>query len=215
MSNRSKCRVVQGQRDSSNGLDTRGKPIEQLCLGNVKDIGSESVSLIEDLDNGHSVCERRDVQHVQESRLGGSDTGTSSDDLDVGNDFNGTTRDLGGDTQSLEERRLSGFHTGVSGRDGDVLGGESTCTSGGGDFVGGDDLTDFLEVVVREDEPDVSANVGEETFELGVLAEDGTKGAADHGVFAHDDYTFATESDTDLMHLVGPDIVDVYNEDGG
>ena len=44
---------------------------------------------------------------------------------------------------------------------------------------------------------------------------DGTESTADHGVLAHDDDTLATESDTDLVHLVGTDVVDIDDEDGG
>ena len=48
-----------------------------------------------------------------------------------------------------------------------------------------------------------------------VVGEDGTERTANHGVFAHQDDTHSTESDTNLMHLVGSDIVDVDQKDGG
>lgn len=207
--------VVEGQGDGSDGLDTGHEAVDELRLINVKNLGGEEVAVVIDGHNSHTVGKRRDVEHVEEGSLGGSDTGTSSNDLDVADDFNGTTGNLGGDTESLEERGLAGFHSGVTSRDNDVLGGEGTGTSGGSNLVGNDDLADFLEVSSSEDESDVALDVREETLELGVLGEDGAEGTADHGVLAHQDNTLATEGGTDLMHLVGANIVDVDQEDGG
>ena len=207
--------VVKSQGDSSNGGDTREETVQELRVGDIQNVGGEDVAVVEDLDNGHSVGERRDVQHVEQSSLGRTDTGTGSDDLNVRDDFNGTTGNLGGDTQSLEEGGLSGFHTSVTGRNGDILGGEGTSTGRSSNLVGGDDLTDLLEVASGEDETDVTLDVGKETLERRELGEDGTEGTANHGVLTHDDDTLATEGYTDLVHLVGTDVVDIDDEDGG
>lgn len=194
--------VVDGQGDGSNGGDTAGEAVEELLLRDVEDSRGEDVAVVEDLDDAHTVGERRDVEQVEQRSLGSSNTGTSMYDLDVGHDFNGTTSDLGGNTESLEERGLAGFHSGVTGGDGDVQGSEGTGTSGGSDLVGSDQVTDLLEVRGGEDETNVAADVRKELLELGVLIEDGTEGTANHGVLAHDDNSLATEGDTDLMHLV-------------
>ena len=160
-----------------------------------ENIGREDVTLVEDLNDGHA------------------DTGTSSDDLHVVDDFDGTTSNLRGDTECLEERGLAGLHTSVTSGNGDIEGSEGTSTSGGSNLVGRDDVTDLLEVTGREDETDVALDVGEETLEGGELREDGAERTADHGVLAHDDNTLAAESDTDLMHLVRADVVDIDDED--
>lgn len=207
--------VVQRERDGSNSLDTGQEPVDQLLGIDVQNTGLEHLTLVVDLDDGHTVRERRDVQHVQERRLGRTDTGTGSDDLHVGHDFNRTTGDLGRDTESLEEGGLSGLHTSVTGGDGDIERSEGTGTSGSGDLVGGDDGTDVGEVTGGEDEADVALDVGEETLEGGVLGDDPAEGTANHGVLAHEDNTLATEGNTDLMHLVRSDVVDIDNEDGG
>ena len=109
----------------------------------------------------------------------------------------------------------SDLHTGVTGRDRDVLGSEGTSTGGSSDLVGLDDLTNVLEITTGEDETDVTLDVGKETLEGGIFGKNGPEGAANHGVLAHHDDTFATEGNTDLMHLVGTDIVDVDDENGG
>jgi len=159
-------RVVKSQGDSSNGLDTRQEAINELALINIENLRREHVSLVEDLNDRHTISERGNVQHIQEGSFGSSDTGTGSDDLDIRHNFNSTTSDLGGDTESLEERGFSGFHTSVAGGDGDVFGSEGTSTSGGGNLVGNNNITNFFQVLVGEYETDVALDVGEETFKL-------------------------------------------------
>jgi hypothetical protein len=206
--------VVESQRDGGNRLDATHEAINELRLINIKNIRRERVSLVVDLYHGHTVRERRDIQHVQERRLGRPDTRTSSDDLDVGHNFNGTTRDLGGDTEGLEEGRFAGLHSGVARRDNDVLGCERTRTGRGGDLVGDDNVPDFLEILGGEDESNVALDVGKEPLELGELAEDGAECTPDHGVLAHQDNAFTTEGLANLMHLIGTDVVDIDQEDG-
>jgi len=154
-------RVVERKRDRGNGLDTRQEAVDEDRLVNVKDVGGEDVALVEDLDDSHSVGERRDVKHVQEGRLGSSDTGSTSNDLDVGHDFNSTTSDLGWDTESLEERGLAGLHTGVTSGDGNVGGRIGTSTGRGSYLVRNNDLTNVLEVTAGEDETDVAPDMRE------------------------------------------------------
>ena len=106
--------VAGGQGDSSDGGDGLGEGSKELLLGDVKDIGTEDLTLLVDLGNGHTVGEGRDVEQVQQGSLGGTDLGTFLNELEVGNNFNGTTSNLGGDTESLEEGGLTGFHTSVT-----------------------------------------------------------------------------------------------------
>lgn len=206
--------VLERERDGRNGLDAGQEAVNQDLLVDIKNIRGEDVALVKDLDDRHSVRERRDVQHVQQRRFGRADTGAGSDDLHVADDFDRTTRNLRRDTEGLEERGLAGFHTGVSSGDNNVDRGERTSTSGGGDLVRSDDSADLLEITVREDKADVALDVGEQALELGVLGEDGAERTSDHGVLAHENDTLATEGDTDLMHLVRAHIVNVDQEDG-
>jgi hypothetical protein len=134
--------------------------------------------------------------------------------VDVGDDFNGTTGNLGGDTESLEERGLTGFHTSVTSRDFDISGSDGTSTSRGSNTVGENLFTDFLEVLVGEDETNVTLDEGKETFVFGVLRHVGLESTTNHGVLSHQDNSLTTEGLTDLVHLVGTDIVNIDNEDG-
>jgi hypothetical protein len=202
------------ERDGGNGLGTGEETVEKGLLLNVEDLGTENGTVVVDLGDGHTVSERRDVQHVQKGSLGRTDSVTGGNDLNVGNDFNRTSSNLGWDTKGLEERGLSGFHTSVTTGDVDIVGGNGTSSGGSGDLVGDDDFSDLLQVLVGEDETDVSLDVGEELLELGVFREDNSETSSDHGVLSHEDDTSASERLSDEMGLLRRDVVDVDDEDG-
>ena len=206
--------VVGGQGDSSDGGDGLGEGAQELLIGDVKNIGAEALTVLVDLGDGHTVGERRDVQQVKEGSLGGTDLVASLNELEVGDNLNGTTGNLGGDTESLEEGGLTGFHTSVTTGDPDIIGGDGTGTSGSSDTVGKDLLLGALEVTVGEDETNVTTDVGKETLPLGVLGDETLKGTTNHGVLTHQDDGLSTEGDTDLVHLLRADIVNSNDEDG-
>lgn len=235
---RRKGGVVDSQGNGGNGGDGAGEGLEELALLNVEDAGIEGLALVVDLSNTHTVGEGRDVQHVEQGGLGGTDLGAGLDELEISGDFNGTTGDLGGNTESLEERGLSGLHTSVTSGDEDVGGGNGTGTGRGSDAVGENLLTGVLKVGVGEDETNVTCrrsvsvariscvcaiapvackltlDVRKETLVLGGLADEALESTADHGVLAHQDNGVTTESVSDLVHLLGRDIVDGDDEDG-
>lgn len=59
----------------------------------------------------------------------------------------------------------------------------------------------------------LTLDVGKEALILGVLGDETLESTANHGVLSHQDNTLATEGDTDLVHLLGRDIVDTDDED--
>jgi hypothetical protein len=130
------------------------------------------------LTDAHTIGERRDVEHVKQGSLGGSDLATSLNELQIGRDFNGTTSNLGWDTESLEERGLSGFHTSITSGDEDIAWGNGTSTSGRSNLVGENLLTDILEVGIGEDKTDVALDVRKQAFVLGGLRNEAFDGTA-------------------------------------
>lgn len=148
--------VVDSQGDGGNGGDGAGEGLEELALLNVEDAGIEGLTLVVDLSNAHTVGEGRDVQHVEQGGLGGTDLGAGLNELQVSGDLDGTTGNLGRDTESLEERGLSGLHTSVTSGDENIERGDGTSTGRGGDAVGENLLTGVLEVGVGEDETNVA-----------------------------------------------------------
>jgi hypothetical protein len=167
---------VESQRDGGDGSDGLGEGLEELFLADVEDLGREALTLVVDLGNTHTVGEGRDVEHVEQGSLGGTDLVASLNELQVGGNLNSTTGNLGGDTESLEERGLTGLHAGVASGDPDVGGSDGTSTSGSSDTVDENLVTDLLEVAVGEDETDVATDVGEETLVLGVVVDETLEG---------------------------------------
>ena len=164
--NRGKGWEVSSQGDSSNGGDGAGEGLEELGLFNIQNAWGEGVAIIVNLADAHTVGERRDVQHVEQSSLGSSDLGSSSNKLEILGNFNGTTGNLGWDTESLEERGLSGFHTSVTGWDEDIIRSNGTSSGGSSDLVLENLVTDGLEILVGENESDVALDVWEKTLIL-------------------------------------------------
>lgn len=135
--------------------------------------------------------------------------------MNVGDDFNRSSSNLGGDVQRLEEGGLSGLHSGVSSRNVDVDLGVGSSLGGGGDLVVEDDTSNVLEISRGEDESDISLDVGKEFLELGEVGEDHSHGSSNHRVLSHEDLSLASEGLSDLMHLVGSNVVDIDDEDRG
>lgn len=207
--------VVEGKRQACNLLDTQSESLDQGVLGHVKDARIESLSVVVDLGDGHTVSEWRDVEHVQQCSLGRSDSSTTSNDLDVRNNLNGTSGNLGWDTESLEEGGLSGLHTGVAGLDNDVGGGVGTGTGGSGNSVRQDQVTDVLEVTGCENETNVSLDERSQLLELRLLRDDQSESTSDHRVLSHENGTGTSERVSNLVHLLRSDVVNVDNEDRG
>ena len=97
----------------------------------------------------------------------------------------------------------------------DVSGCQGTSASGCCDLVGSDNVSDLSKVASGEDEANISTDVREETFKLWVVCDDRAQSTPNHRIFAHQDNTLAAKSDTNLVHLVGTNIVDIDSEDGG
>ncbi|CAO0795535.1 unnamed protein product [Mucor circinelloides] len=212
--NGSQSRITNSERDGGNLTDSSQQVGNQLGFFNIENIGREERSSIVNLDNTHTISEGRDVQHVQENSFGRTDLGARLDKLDIRDNFNGTTSNLGGDTESLEERGLSWFHTSVTTGNDNISRSNGTSTSRSSNTVGDDLFTDILEVTVGENETNVTLNKVKKLLEFGTLTNHTLQGTTNHGVLTHKNNSFTTEGETDLMHLVGTDIVNVDNEDG-
>lgn len=160
---------VGSERDGADGLDGGGESTEELLLADVENGVAEGLAVVVHLGDGHTVGEGRDVHHVEQGGLGGTDTAAGLDELELGGDFNGTTSNLGRDAEGLEERGLAGLHTGVAGGEVDVARGIGTSTSGGRNAVGEDLGASLAEVGVGEDQTDVACTLDISPVSLGQL----------------------------------------------
>ncbi len=94
MTNRWQGWVTGSQRDSSDGGDGRDEVGDQFFVGDIQDGGWEDLTLVVDLDNSQTVSERRDVQQVQQRGFRWTDSVTGFNDLNVRDNFNGTSPSL-------------------------------------------------------------------------------------------------------------------------
>jgi hypothetical protein len=156
MNDRNHSRVVDGKRDAGDRADGGAKRFQQLRFLNVQNFRVKDLAVIVDLRDTHAVSERGDVQHVEQGSLGGSDLVSSSNEFEIGGDFDGTTSNFGRNTKGLEERRLARFHTSVASGNPDVVWSDSASSSGSCNTVLQDLLTNFLKVAVGEDEADIA-----------------------------------------------------------
>ena len=130
--------------------------------------------------------------------------------LDQGNivgDFNGTLGNFGGDVQGLEERGLFGTKTSILGRHFDIKGSKGTSLGRGFDPVSHNHVPDGNKVFLGENKPYVSLDAVHQAFQFGVLGQVTADGLAHHGVLAHENNSMTSQRDTNLLHLLGTDIV--------
>ncbi len=151
--------VANLEREGSNVADTSQELGLQLAQVNLQDRGLVDGTILEDLQEDQPVREGRDVKHVQESGLGGTDLVTLLDQVDIIENFNGTTSDLGGDSKSLEEAGLLGTHASVAGGHPHIHGGNGTSLGRGLHLDGEDQLLDLTQIILGEDKADVATDV--------------------------------------------------------
>mmetsp|Transcript_37922 Transcript_37922/g.55902 ORF Transcript_37922/g.55902 Transcript_37922/m.55902 type:complete len:360 (+) Transcript_37922:136-1215(+) len=200
-----------GERNSSNVAGTLGEGVDDVVAGDVEDLGREDVSVVEDLKDVQTVGERADAELLEKIGLTGSHTVTGGDQSDLTDDLDLTLGNLGGDFHSLEIAGLGGIATGRARGDNDVGVSNDTGTGRGGDGVLGDDGLGGGQVVLDEDEADVADDLLDEGVVGGVLAKAG-EDLAHHGVLAHEDVSGAAHGLTDVLELLGTNVVSVDDE---
>jgi hypothetical protein len=90
------------QTDTSDVLNGSGEVAQERRFFNVEDAGSEDVTRIEDLLNNHTICEGRNVQHIEKGCFRSTDFGSLVNKMDFIHNFNGTTGNLRGNSESLK-----------------------------------------------------------------------------------------------------------------
>jgi hypothetical protein len=136
------------------------------------------------------------------------------DQMDLIDDFNGSLHDLSGDVQGLEEVGLTGVETSRTRGDEHIGRSERSGLGGGRHLVVENDLADLWQVAVGEHETHVAHHDGQQSLELGELLtlDEITHDLADQGVLSHEHDGLAAQGETNLLHLVGADVVDSDDE---
>merc|ERR1711997_58060 len=179
----------------------------EILIRDVQDSRIENGTRIIDLVNNQTVCEGRDTQHVQEGCLGHTDLVSSSNQIHVVGDFNCTLCNLGRDVQSLEERGFFGTQSSILGGHHDIQRSKGTSLGGGLDLVSHKHVPDADQILLGEDETNVALDVVHQALQLGVVGQVSSDSLAHHGVLAHEYDSMTSKGHTDLLHLLGSDIV--------
>ena len=75
------------------------------------------------------------------------------------------------------------------------------------------DLTDIIQVFLRKDETNIATNVWQHPLQLWMLFKMASDCLPDGGVLAHDNGCPPSKRDTDLLHLLGANIVNIDHEE--
>lgn len=132
--------------------------------------------------------------------------------MDVIDNFNGSSGNLSWDGQSLEERSLLRTQTGVLGWDDDIVGSDGASSSRSSNLVGKDGITGFDEISISEYQTNISSDVREEFLQIWVVFQVAGDGSLHHRVLAHQHNSLVPHRGTNLLHLVGADIVGTDNK---
>ncbi len=182
---------------------TLQEPLVQGFFSDVQHLGAVDAAVIIHLLDDQPIREGRDVGAHLVSRF---------DQLNVAQDFNGSSGDLGGDSQSLEEEGLLWTKPGVLNRDGHLTQGDGTSAGSSGHFVCQQQIPDLSQILLGEDEAHVPTDVGKQPLQRRVVFQVATDGLSHHGVFAHEHDVLAPQAQTDGLHLLGADIVSPHDE---
>jgi len=189
--------------------------LANILIGDVQHGRVEDRTAIVHLQDLQSVSEGVNVEHTEERGLGSSHLLVLLDDVNFVENFNRSSGNLRGDLQSLEEGGLLWTKAGVHGRNEDVDGRHGTCFGGSRLLVAKQLVADLHQIGFREHETDVVADVREDLLESGIGVEMSSDGLPHHGILSHQHFGSPTKGDTNLLHLVGTDIVGADDEEFG
>jgi len=211
----SKSRIADLKTKSSDIGHTLGNNLANVSKSHIKNLVLIDKTVVVDNTGDKTIAEGTDVQLRKKGSLGLTDLLTSVDESGRGENLDLTLADLGTDVKGLKEGGLSGLETSGTSRDDNIVGGNGASLGGGTNLEGGDEVTDLVQVLLGEDETDVTIKVRKKVLSLRVLVDVLTDGLAHHGLLAHKKDSLATENTTDLLHLVAADVVALDNDDLG
>lgn len=203
---------VDVERKGGNAGNSGGNALDDELVGDVEDLGLENISVVVDLEDGETIREGLDVQQLEEGGLGGTYLISDLDDGNVRDDFNLTLGNLGRDVKRLQERGLSGLETGVSLGNRDIERGDGSGLGGGGYAHLHELIAACRQVLLGEDETDVSPDVLEENLDGGNSLQVLADGLSDESVLSHQDDSVSTGQLTDALQLVRTDVIGVHEE---
>merc|ERR1712168_974538 len=152
--------------DSGDVPDSAHEHVLDVVVGDIEDLWAEHGAGVVHLLDDETVGEGRDLQHVEEGGLGGSDLVLLLDDVHILDNLNCTLGNLGWDRQSLEEGSLLGAHTSVLSWNCDINRGNSSSLGGSSLLVCQKQISDNGQLFLGEDESNVHLDVREKLLKV-------------------------------------------------
>jgi hypothetical protein len=207
--------VTDLQGSSGNLVDTLHESGSDIVFSDVEYGWVVDGAFVEASLADQTVGKWRNFEHVQKSRFGRTNFVTGFQQVNWGDDFNGTSSNFGLDVQSLKETGLFWTETGILGFDGDIDWGDGAGSSWGSGFVHLDQVSDFFQVTVGEAESNVLDEKWQNFFVLWEFFDESSDDSLHHGVLAHDDGGFSSELSSDVGELEGGNVIGVDQEKFG
>jgi len=207
--------VADLQRDGSHSSQSSGELAHDLVVIDVQHVNRELRSGIEDAINLQAIRKWLDVELLQQGSLRRSDFVSLLDQGHIVGDFDLALDDLGGDLQDLEERGLSGVAASGARGHTHIDRGNGADTGRSRHSVGQNEISDLGKIEVGEDKANVAGHLlGQSGVEVTrVRLQEASEDLAHEGVLAHQDLGLATHLLSGDVHLLGADVVHIYNKD--
>jgi len=206
-----------GEGHGAHVLGVHVEGLKHRLVGDGKDLGWVHLTVVEDVQNLHSVEEWTDLELVEEGSLTWGDLVTLGNDLNWVNNLDLRLDNLGLNVKGLEERGLLWIHTGWTSWDGHLTWGDGTNLGWGLSDLGVEDLLDLAHISVSEDKTSVEGESISYDVELWTLLTGGLilinqllDGLSHEGVLSHDhNSTDFSEALSHNANLLGGDVVNI------
>jgi len=205
--------VVKTEGEGGNVGNSSGEGLEEILWGGREELGVVDNTFVIDVGQLQSIGEWTKVKHLHEGGLGRTDTLTFLAEMDISQDFDATSGNLGGNVEGGEERGLGWLEGGDLLWDDNVLRSEDSSLGLGRNTGLQKLLTERGAVFLGENESDVVLDGREDGFPLWVVDQLVLDGLSHESVLSQEDGGTTTETSTDLLHVVGANVID-GNHDG-
>lgn len=207
--------VTDLQRSSGDLVDAGHESSSDIVFADVENGWFENGAFVEASLADQTVGKWRNLEHVQKGGLGRTDFVAGFQQVNRGDDFNGTSGNFGLDVQSLEKTGLFWTETGVLSLDGDIDWGDGAGSSWGSGLVPFDQVSDFFQITVGEAESNVLDEKRQNFFVFWEFFHQTSDHFLHHGVLAHDNGGFSSELSSDVGELEGGNVIGVDQEKFG
>jgi len=212
MRDSSYCRHVDLEGESGQSLNSCRELLDDVGIGDIDDRRFEDTSIFEDLDRDEAIEEGSNIQFLEKRGFRRADLLSLLDKMDLIDNLDCPFVDSSGDVQRLHEVGLTGIERCASGREEDIRRGDGSDSSGSGQLVVTDIVSDGLKVSGGKDKSYVSLDMRKKDLEVRVLRQLTFDRLSHHCIFPHEYLGLSSKVSADALHVVGTNIVSTHNQ---